>query len=90
MSVTEPDDPTAAVHALAEKLANTIGVARALAESGRPIDLTGIDQDIGLLCAKSLDLPPDEGRRMRPRLVALSGAMEALSRALATLREPSG
>jgi hypothetical protein len=68
----------------------TIGIACALAESGRAIDLTGLDHQVGLLCAKSLDLPPDEGRCVRPRLIALSGAMEALSRALAAHAVPSG
>ena len=61
------------MRALAEELTKTIDLARALAESGRAIDLTGLDDEVGLLCAKSLDLPPDEGRRVRPRLIALSG-----------------
>ena len=90
MSGTEPHDPIAAVRALAEELRKTIELARALAESGRAIDLTGLDHQVGLLCAKSLDLPPDEGRRVRPRLIALSGAMEALSRVLAARAAPSG
>ena len=90
MPETETHDPIAAVRALAEELTKTIGLARALAESGRAIDLTGLDREVGLLCAKSLDLPPDEGRRVRPRLIALSGAMEALSRVLAARAAPSG
>ena len=73
-------DPLADVRALAEALTQTIGVARALAESGRAIDLIGLDREVGLLCAQSLDLPPDTGRRVRPQLIALSSAMEALSR----------
>lgn len=75
--------PIVAVRALADELTKTIDLARALAESGRTVDLTGFDRDIGLLCAKSLDLPPDDGRRIRPRLIALSGTLEGLSRALA-------
>jgi hypothetical protein len=67
-----------------------LGVARALAESVCAIDLTGFEQDVGLLCAKSLDLPPDAGREMRPHLIALSGAVEQLSRVLATRRASSG
>ena len=54
------------------------------------IDLTGLERQVGLLCAQSLDLPPDEGRRVRPRLLALSGSMEVLSRALAARAAPSG
>jgi hypothetical protein len=92
VAMTEADthDPIAAVRALADELTKTIGLASALAESGRDIDLAGLDHQIGLLCAKSLDLPPDEGRRVRPRLIALSGSVEALSRALAARAGPSG
>jgi hypothetical protein len=90
MSDDSADDPVAAVRALAAELTQMIGVACALAESGRTIDLTGLDRQVGLLCAKSLDLPPDEGRGVRPRLIALSGSMEALSRVLAARAVPSG
>lgn len=82
-------DPVAAVRALADELTQMVGVATALVHARRPVDLTGLDCQVGLLCAKSLDLPPDEGRRVRPRLIALSGSMEVLSRALAA-RAPSG
>ena len=90
MSEANQHDPIAAVSALATELTQTIGLACALAEAGRAIDLTGLDHRVGLLCAKSLDLPPDEGRRVRPRLIALSGAMDALSRAMAACAAPSG
>jgi hypothetical protein len=53
-----------------------------LAEDGRTVDLTWLDDQVGLLCAQSLDLAPDDGRRVRPRLIALSASIEALSRAL--------
>jgi hypothetical protein len=90
MSGTESHDPIAAVRGLAEELRKTTDLARALAGSGRAIDLTGLDHEVGLLCAKSLDLPPDQGRCVRPRLIALSGAIEALSRVLAARAAPSG
>jgi hypothetical protein len=90
MSGTESHDPIAAVRGMAQELRKTAELARALAESGRAIDLTGLDHEVGLLCAKSLDLPPDEGRRIRPQLIALSGVMEALSRVLAARAAPSG
>ena len=90
MSLTEPHDPIAAVRGMAQELRKTAEFARALVESGRAIDLTGLDHEVGLLCAKSLDLPPEEGRRIRPHLIALSGVMEALSRVLATPPAPSG
>ena len=86
---TDPHDPIAAVRGLADELRTTIDLARALAESGRAIDLAGLDHQVGLLCAKSLDLAPDKGRCVRPRLIALTGAMEALSRVLAARAAPS-
>jgi len=61
-----------------------VGIARALVEAGRAIDLNGIDSQVGLLCAKSLDLPAGDGRRVRPRLIALFGSMEALARVFAS------
>ena len=60
-----------AVVALGEAIGRTIGIARLLIERGRIVDLTGLDQGVGLLCAKALDLPPESGRKMRPRLTAL-------------------
>jgi len=82
MSDAAPHASVDAVHALAEELAKVVGVACELVIAGRAIDLTGLTDQVGLLCAKSLDLPTDAGRGVRPRLIALSGSMEALSRAL--------
>lgn len=89
MTDADSYDPIGAVQAMAEELTQTIDVAGALASSGRVVDLTGFDQQVDLLCARSLDLPPDEGRRLRPNLIVLSGALEALSRLLATRAAPS-
>ena len=74
------------MRALAEQLTGMVTRAAALLRAGRHVDLAGLDSEIGLLCAKSLDLPPDEGRRVRPWLVGLSGGIEALSQALAARR----
>jgi hypothetical protein len=76
------------VRVFAEEVTKLVGVARALVEAGRDVDLAGLDSQVGLLCAKTLDLPPDEGRRVRPRLIALSGTVEALSRALSARAPP--
>jgi hypothetical protein len=84
-----PDQQGAAiaVRLLADELLKIVSIAHELVEAGGTVDLTGLDRRVGLLCAKSLDLPPDDGRGVRPRLIALSGSMEALSRAL-TARAP--
>ncbi len=83
------ETPIDAVRALAEELTKLVGLARALVDSNREVDLTGLDSEVGLLCAKTLDLPLDEGRWIRPRLIALFGSVEGLSRALSARGPPS-
>ena len=84
------DTPTNGIRDFAEQLKNVVDTARALVDANREVDLTGLDREIGLLCAKSLDLPPDEGRRIRPRLIALFGSVEGLSRSFCARGPPSG
>lgn len=72
----------AAVAGLADSLMGVVGIARALARAGREIDLSGLERQAGLLCAKALDLPPDRGRTIRPKLVLLRDELDALSAAL--------
>jgi hypothetical protein len=71
---------------LAAGMTATIRVARALATSGRQIDLSGIERDAGLLCARVFDLPPASGRFLRPHLLALLSEHDALAAALAAAR----
>jgi hypothetical protein len=82
MTDSIPVRPIEAVYALADEVTNVLNVATLFVQAGCSIDLTGFNDQVGLLCAKSLDLPPDEGRRVRPRLILLSGSIGALSRAL--------
>jgi hypothetical protein len=82
-------NPSDEVRAYAEQLTKLVDLTRALVDSNREVDLTGLECEIGLLCAKSLDLPPDEGRRIRPRLLALFGSVEGLSRAFCARGPPS-
>ena len=69
--------------ALAEGLAKVVQVAHALVRDGSRIDLTGLDGLFGLLCARALDLRPDDGRHLALRLLALRDDLDALSIALA-------
>jgi hypothetical protein len=82
-------DGRARVNGLALRLSRTIGVARALVRGGRQLDLTGIDDGVGLLCAKILDLPDQEARTMLPALLDVLGQVEALQAALRISAEPS-
>lgn len=67
---------------LAHGLAHTLAVARALVRSGRDVDLSGLQDGVGLLCAKTLDMGPEQARGMLPALYALLHAFESLDSAL--------
>jgi hypothetical protein len=74
------------LRAFADGVTQTLGVARGLVEAGRCVDLAGLEDQVGLLCAKALDLPPAEGRSMLAELVATLARVEALSVALLRAR----
>ena len=63
-------------------LGRSLGVARALLRLGREVDLAGFENGVGLLCAKSLDLPPGQARGMRPYLIRLRDQLDRLSVAM--------
>jgi hypothetical protein len=67
---------------LADRLTRTVSVARALIASGRTVDLNGLQDGIGLLCAKALDLPREESRQMLPAMLELGAQMDRLSLAV--------
>ena len=55
-----------------------IQLARGMADAGRRVDLSGLEGLVGRLCARSLDLMPDEGRRMALLLAGLLTEFDAL------------
>jgi hypothetical protein len=78
------------VNELATRVSRTLGVARALAEHGRTLDLAGIEDGIGVLCAQTLDLPNKDARCMLPVLREVLAQLDSLSATLqqeAPLRE---
>ncbi|MBV8616822.1 MAG: hypothetical protein JOY66_24040 [Acetobacteraceae bacterium] len=77
-----PDTPIERLRTGVAALRRTASLARALAESGRPIDLAGLDGQVGLVCARALDLPPEEGRLVRGELQALLSEVDALAASL--------
>ena len=67
---------------MAEAACGTLRMARALVESRRHVDLAGLQDAVGRLCAASLDLPPEQGRALRPQLAAVLAELDALARAM--------
>ncbi len=70
------------VMTLRDGLAAVIGIARVLVEHGRRVDLTGLEHGVGLLVARTLDLPPAHGRSLRPSLIALRDEAHQLAVAI--------
>lgn len=77
-----PDTPLERVLTGARSLRGTATLAGDLALGGRAIDLTGLDGQVGLVCAKALDLPPEEGAQAREELQALLTAIDRLFEAM--------
>ena len=86
----QAETPLAAVRACLEQLGHTVGIAHRLVLAGKHVDLTGLDADMGFVCARALDLPPDEGRALRRELINLRSEIEALTAALALQAPPPG
>jgi hypothetical protein len=80
--------PADAVRELADGLGQMLRIAGALIEGGREVDLAGLEGQIGLLCAKTLDLPMEEGRAMRPLLHDLLARIDTLTATIAAPARP--
>ena len=72
---------------LAARLSCTLALARALIQSGRTLDLTGVEDGVGLLCAQMLDLPMDEARELLPALHDLLWQLDQVSVAVHASRQ---
>lgn len=72
-------DPCSAVQDGIAAVASTLRLARSLLETGRIIDIDGLDRMIGVLCARALDLPSEQGRIVRPNLALLLIELDTLS-----------
>jgi hypothetical protein len=73
---------------LAGGIATTIRLSRALVDTGRSVDLAGLDRVVGLLCAKALDLQPEQGRELVPELSVMLREIDGLSAALTAAMAP--
>jgi hypothetical protein len=70
-----------------DSLRGTVTMARVLVQSGRDVDLAGLDAEAATLCAQVAKLPAASGQRLRPALEALVRDVEGLA---ATLPYPPG
>ena len=87
-NVANADTPLMRVRAGAVALRQTAALARALTNSGRPIDLTGLEGQVALVCARTLDLPAEEGSEMRGDLGLLLAEIESLGAAMRLVPAP--
>lgn len=81
--VTTQDDPQDIVALRvatlqSDRVSGTLRAAAALASVDRTIDLCGLDEDIGRLCAGALDLSSDQRHILLPRLKTLLADIDAL------------
>jgi len=72
------DAAVAAAEALAQSAERVLRLAQALAQTGRGIDLSGLEHWVGRLTASALDLDPIDGRRLRPALIGLLDGLDRL------------
>lgn len=72
-------DAEAEVLALSEQTTRMIAVAQALVGSQRHVDLQGLQDIVGLLCAKALDLPASKTGFLKLELRRLQSELDALN-----------
>lgn len=79
-----------AVLALASEVRRVVTLARAMTLAGRAVSLSGLESAVGLVCAKTLNLAPNETLPVRAQLMLLGTDLDRLAAAidpnLATLR----
>jgi hypothetical protein len=78
-----PDLETLATLAAIDSMQGTLALARALVETGRIVDLTGLEREAERLCAALACLPEGSAPRVRG---PLHGLTQELDRLAVTLR----
>lgn len=76
------DDALLAVETWTQGLIQTLRLARAMVDAQRPVALDGLIDQAGFVCAKVMDLPPEQGRQVRGRMVVLLAEVDAVSAAI--------
>ena len=89
-ALDRPADQRAAasVRLLGAQLIATLSTARILIETGREVDLSGAQDSVGQLCARTIDLPPGIGLELRGLLLAVQDEVDLITAAL-DLRAPA-
>jgi hypothetical protein len=77
-------DPQTQAAAMADAACGVLRMARSLVQSRRTIDLGGLQDNVGRLCAATFDLEYREARAIRPKLAAVLAELDALETALHT------
>jgi hypothetical protein len=72
-----------ALPAALEAMSATLALAHGLVAAGRRVDLQGLDGEMGAICEAALELPAEEARLLRPRLIAIRAQIDELATALA-------
>ena len=75
-------DPENEVLLLTAQTARMVAVAQALVTSQRHVDVQGLHDHVGLLCAKALDLPPAKTGFLKLELKQLASALDRLTASL--------
>ncbi len=75
-------DAALVVEDMVEGARMMLGITAALIDSGRRVDLTGLDDEFSRLCIGILALPLAEGVRMRPQLETLRDQLDHLHASL--------
>ena len=76
------DAPHPAILASIDRMDTTLALATALANSGRTLDLDGLEAEMTRLCGAVLMLPAEDGRALRPAMAGLLARLEGLSAVL--------
>ena len=76
---TDTATPLETLRACLEQLSHTLGITGSLVRAGRDVDLKGLEAEIGFVCARALDLPPEDGRAVRPALIGLRAQLDAVT-----------
>ena len=75
-------DPEAEAMEFSAQIARMVAVTQALVTNQRHVDIQGLHDHVGLLCAKAMDLPPSKTGFLKLELKRLACSLAKLSESL--------